>query len=276
MNTATLIQRIGLFLGLGLLTGAVGAQGPSGPLVSPTYSGPGKGVFVFHATQVGEEFSDEEGGSIEISMAANAASEASGKIYGQTATTIHIEQSGDLEITFPGTCSLKGSMKSSGTQVRFTGKLSASGVAFLENANRKVSMSVNYQAILDPATGWITGTKSGRASASGLGSVGIEDPVFDNPIADAGVFHFKDWQLEMLLQTSGSKVTGTATVLVGDRETSYPCTVSGKYTAQNGVSSLKITGTGTGKGIKLTAQLTGNQITSISGTLLGQSVSAAN
>ena len=250
-----------------LLTQAAFAQTPSGTITSPTFSGPGHGLY--DLTGVITDFSEDfEGGNtlVTVSEAVSLVHSITGALTAGTAeTTVTVE--GDYNFTFPAQYTLKGSIKPAGNKFLMALALTAKGSASINGANHKVSESVTYLTTIDPQAETVTGRKTGTVSASGKGSIKIVDPTISGAVPDG--FTPIDWFLTLTVTTTGTKVAGTAAVsLANDR--SFPFTVKG--TTRAGASKLTLTGTGAGKGAKLTVTLTGNTITGISGTLFGQPV----
>lgn len=261
-----------LALALALTAQGVLAQAPSGVIESRQYEGVGESVFEAVGSYFMERFRNKEGGLFTIKLEPSPfAAETSGKIAGRGQTSATIMQSGFEDTTFPATYAISGSLKGTLTRATASSSASASGIAPIDGVNRKVTMSVKGNGILDPASQTFVATKSGKAAATGAGSINIAERAVTSAIANTDAFYFRGWRLAGSLQSSANKVTGTATVYL-DSGRAFACSVNGTFSAKKQTTKLNVVGTGASKGIKLTAFLTGNQITRIAGTLLGQKV----
>ena len=184
-----------------------------------------------------------------------------------TTTTVTVMLGDTGSFTFPAKYKFKGAVKSSGSNLLLTFAFAGKGSTVSNAVTTKYSESVTRQVTVDPA-GTMTGRQTGTASQSGHGggTIKILNPTIGpKPAAFAPV----DWNLSLTLTETSTKVTGNAILNLANGRI-FPFTVIG--TTKNGTSTLKLTGTGTGKGATLTVTLTGNHITTISGSLLGQTV----
>ena len=204
-----------------------------------------------------------------ISEAVVVLQSTTGALTGSGTTTATVVTSGG-EFAFPATYKLKGSVKSAGAKVVFANAFTGKGSSVLEGVTYKFSEVLTDLVTLDPATGTLTGRITGTASATGkgpdAGTSKILSPTFG---PEASPFAPVTWQLSLALTFSGTKATGTAAVDLANGRT-FPFLVKG--TIKKGDAKLTLTGTGDGKGAKLTVTLAGPTITGISGSLLGQKV----
>ena len=271
MKTTTLCQTVLVTIAGVMLTHAGLAQAPNGSVSSPTFSGAGKGLYDLTdvITQMHENFDAGQGDVATIVENVSVLQSMSGALTttgSETRVTL-VQNSGS--ISFTANYTLKGAVKSAGSKISMTLAFNATGKALFENVNRTVRESVTYVATVDPVAGTMTGRKIGTASASGKGTVKILDPTIDGTVPPG--FTPVDWHLDMTLASTGTKVKGTAAVSL-DNGRSFPFNVNGTYSAKTGTSKLTLTGTGIGKGATLTVNMAGNNITGISGKLLGQQV----
>lgn len=272
-------QVLSLISGLAVCLGAsvmLPAQEPGGLIVTPVFSSVGEGVYVMELGSVREELVDKYGDYYEVELRFGpATADAAGKISSRGTTEAWVWYEGDFvfaEPTGPGLYSLTGKLGSSRGKATFSAKLTGSGEFTAYDQRSKGKLSLNYKGTLDPASeteAFVSGNRSGSGSLSGLGSAKIAEPFFDE--VPEGVFRYLGWRLEMTLTTSRGKITGQAAVQLDDGP-AYPCTVKGSYASKTGMSKLTLTGTGVGKGVKLTVNLQGNAVTRITGTLVGQKV----
>ena len=275
MKTTSWFQAVVAAAAGGQLATAGFAQAPSGSITSPAFSGPGQGLHDLTSvlTNFTEDFNAGQDSIVTIGEGVNLVQSVSGALTaGGTETTVTIMQDSN-SLPFAATYTMKGTVKLSGTNVvtalAFTGK----GSAEFEGATRQLRESLTYLITFNPAAGTFSGRKTGTASASGKGTIKILDTTTSGQVPP-GVEPV-DWHLGLVLTSTGTKIGGTATVtLANDR--SFPFTVKGTYTTKTGTSELALTGTDAGKGAKLTVTLTGNHITGISGSLLGQKVALSN
>ncbi len=190
---------------------------------------------------------------------------------GDTGTVMTVNANGSVDVSVAYT--LKGSLAPKGTHLAGTLNFSCKGTGvYGTDGPKQYGEKLTSTFTLDPVTGNLTGQTTGTTSKSGKGTAKLTTTALP-PITLTPV----EWSLSMTLITKVTKVTGTATVNLANGR-SFPFTVNG--TTKNGVSKLTLTGTVTsgtgctdsGKGAKLTVTLTGNHITGISGSLLGQKV----
>ncbi len=220
-------------------------------------------------TNLAEDFNGVTGDRVEISENINLVQSIAGAVTAKgQATTITVAQpSGN--VSFPATYTLKGSVKSSGSNILVGLTFAGKGSTVSNGVTNKYSESLTYLVTVDPATGRETGQLKGSASKTGGGTIQIANPKIG---PKASQFTPLDWSLRLTgLTMSGTKVTGgNATVnLLNGRI--FPFTVKGT-TAKLMLTGTSIGGTDSAKGAKLTVTLTGNHITGITGSLLGQKV----
>lgn len=274
MKTKTLFQTLGVVVAGVILTQAGFAVAPSGSITSPTFSGPGQGLYDLTGvlTEMSDDFNGGQSNVITISENVGIVQAITGTITATgTATTVTVmDNSGSF--TFSAKYTLKGSVKSSGSNVQMSLAFTGKGSAVLGDGKHQLSESVTYLATVNPVAGTMTGRKTGTASESGHGggTAKILNPTFSGPVPPG--FTPIDWHLSLMsLAATGTKVTGTATVNLANSR-SFPFNVKGTYSATTGLTKLTLTGTGPGKGATLTVTTTGNNITAITGSLLGQQV----
>jgi hypothetical protein len=193
-----------------------------------------------------------------------------GKLAGAGTTQVAVTNEPDVALSFPGTYQTKGTIKGNNglTTLRLASK--ASGTAFIENANRKLSVTVSYSITIDSAAGTVSGTEMAKASASGIGSAVNADSFQDVLPPELGD---GSWTLVVNFgEPNGTKLTGQATVTLATGQI-YPFTVKGTYVASTGQSKLSLKGVENGVGSVLTVTMQGSEITTIKGKVAGQIVS---
>jgi hypothetical protein len=275
MKINTLLQAWMIVVVSVLLAHAGFAQAPNGSISSPTFSGV-QGIYDLTGvlTNLSVDFAASDGTPVPFNQDVSVEQSMTGVITATTTGTTSLVMAEDGTFSNAGTYSLKGTIRSSGSNVLFSLAYTYKSGAFLGGdptyTNVVYTESFKSLATIDPLTGTMTGVQSGASSyrlGRKAGSSKISYPTFSGTVPDG--FTPIDWQLSMILTSTVTKVAGTATVsLANDR--SFPFTVSGA--TKDGASQLALTGTDTGKGGKLTVTMTGTNITGITGSLLGQKV----
>ena len=246
---------------------------PNGDVSSMTYSN-AQGLFDLTGivTNFSEDFNAGPGSVATISEDVGLVQSITGAITTSgTTTTVTVVQVGGNNagtFSFPATYTLKGSVKTSKTNVLgsvvFNGKGSAN--------NHKYSESLTLTLTLNPTTGILIGKAIGTASQSGTngGTIHLAESAFTNS------FPTLAWNLNLtsLATSATGKVAGNATVTLADAG-SFPFNVKGTFSARTG-TKLTLTGTGAGKGATLKVTMNGNIITGISGSLFGQKIDLSN
>jgi hypothetical protein len=135
-------------------------------------------------------------------------------------------------------------------------------------ANGPVSISVQYN--LDVSQGFLNGTARGRAKSAKARSAGINTSVSAVPLP-AGVDG--SWRLSMNIQTP----VGSGSIILPNRR-SLQANLTGSFSARSGVGRLKLSGTGGDRGSTLNINLatTTGGLQSLTGKVLGQTVSLKN
>jgi len=255
-----------------ILTQTGFAQAPSGTITSMTYTGAqGLCDFTGVITDFKEDFITGPDSTATVSENIGLVQSITGAVTanGKT-TTVTVDQVGGNNagtFSFPGTYTLKGSVKTSKGNILGSVVFNGSGSATLNGVMHKFTESLTYTLTINPATGTLTGQKIGTITKSGAngGSAHLTDSTFTNSFPTFG------WNLSLTVATSKTgKVTGSANVALAN-EGNFPFNVTGTYSARTG-TKLTLTGTGTAKGATLTVTMTGNTITGISGSLFGQTV----
>ena len=190
---------------------------------------------------------------------------------GDTGTVMTVNANGSVDV--PVTYTLKGSLSPKGTHLAGALSFSCKGTGIYgTDGPKQYGEKLTSTFTLDPVTGNLTGQTTGTTSKSGKGTAKLSPtplpPITLTPL---------EWSLSMTVTAKVTKVTGTATVNLANGR-NFPFTVKG--TTKNGVSKLTLTGTVTngtectdsGKGATLTVTLTGQHITGITGSLLGQKI----
>jgi len=257
-----------------LLTQTAFAQAPSGSMTSPTFSG-AQGLYDLTGvlTNITEDFTSVSSGATRtISEAVIVVQSVTGALSAGGTTTSMTADYSSGPVTFTATYTLKGAVKSSGSNVLISLSFGGRGNPIINGVTYRAQESLTYLVTIDPTAGTMAGRATGTASSSGTGVhtgvVKITNPAFG---PEPSPFTPVDWSLSLTnLTTSGTKVSCSATVSLSNNR-SFPFTVKGIYSATTG-TKLTLTGTGTGKGAKLAVKMTGNHITGINGSLLGQKV----
>jgi hypothetical protein len=198
-----------------------------------------------------------------------------GKLAGSGDTVVSLSINGTPQPDFAAKYVVKGAI----TSVKGVGRLSfsdsATGIASLDGANRKATVSEKMNVIIDPVTRQIaSGTFSRKASASGLG--GMTDKGAITPESLPGELGDGSWTLSMDLQPdsrnkyAGTNNTATVTLQSG---MVYHFTVVGNYNVPNNQSKLVLKGVNEAKGSSLKVTLLGSQVTGLLGKVSGQAIS---
>jgi len=240
-----------------------------GNITSPTFSG-AQGLYdvtgvITNITQ--NIYDGYPGDTGYFNQSISFVQSASGALTGSGTATFAMVDDGNAS-SHQGPYTAKGSVKSSGANVVMS--LAVSG-----RANETESLMCLIT--VDPATGTMSSHTTGTFSAPGSRTVKILNTLF--PVQSAPLPF--DWSLSLTdLATIGTKVSGTATVNLGNNR-SFPFTVKGSYSTKTDISKLTLTGTVTngtdctdsGKGATLSVTLTNKAtITGITGSLLGQKI----
>ena len=210
-----------------------------------------------------------EGGSSDLHITYDDpyTQDGKGKLAGAGATQVAVTNDSDIALSFPGTYQTKGTIKGNNGLTTFRLASKASGTAFIENANRKVSASAKYTININSAAGTISGMLMQKVSASGLGSLGNTETFNESLPPELGD---GSWTLEINFgEPDGTKLTGTATVTLVTGQV-YPFLLKGKYVDSTGQSKLQLKGFDDGTGSKLTVTMQGNSINTIKGKVSGQ------
>jgi len=200
---------------------------------------------------------------------------------GTTGTVLSVNANGSVDV--PVAYTLKGTLSSKGAKPTGTLNFSCKGT-YLGGNNETTTYHDSETLLsiftLDPATGKVTGQTTGTfsKSPSSVGTAKLSAvPLLPSPLTPMA------WSLHLSnLTTTGTKVTGNATVNLLGNGRSFPFTVKGTSSAKTGTAKLTLTGTTTngtdctdsGKGATLSVTMTNNaSITGITGSLLGQKIS---
>jgi len=254
-----------------------------GTITSPTFSGT-QGLYDVTGviTNIDEDFLGNRvpANTNNINQDVSITQSAAGALTGGGNTTMTLYTPSDFSgnpgtFTFSATYTARGTLKSSGANevLSLAFIANASKVNLGDGVNRTLKESITYLITINPTTGTMSGRKAGSASVSGGGSIKILDTSVPEQPAPPPL----DWYLSLTSLTStGTKVTGTGTVNLANGRI-FPFTVKGTYSATTATSKLTLTGTSTGgtdssQGATLTVTMTGNNITGITGSLLGQKV----
>jgi hypothetical protein len=124
----------------------------------------------------------------------------------------------------------------------------------------------SLNATLDPATRTLNGPIVAKLCIPKAGC----ETVSTNTTLNLPANMDGTWELTLNVQTSGSSVTGTATVtLSSGRE--LPYTVTGSYSSSTGISKLKLKGTGEAARTALSTTVDGaGNLLTLKGKLFGQ------
>ena len=249
----------------------------TGGILSPIFSGPGKGLVDLTGvlTNLSVDFAASDGKAVPISEDVCVVQSITGAITARTTGTVITVIAEDGIFSNSATYTLKGAVTSAGSSILFSVAFTGKSGAFLGGdqgySTSTFTESVTSLPTLDPVAGTMNGRQTGTLAfrlGSKVRTGKILVPTFSGP-APAG-FTPIDWQLSMPLTSTNSPVTGRATVTLANGRR-FPFTVKGTPT------KLTLTGTTTGgtdsaNGAKLTVTLTGQHITGINGSLLGQKV----
>ena len=126
----------------------------------------------------------------------------------------------------------------------------------------------SLNATLDPGARTLNGPISGKLCIPGAGC----ETIGTNTTLTLPANMNGSWTLTLNVQTTGSSVTGTATVtLSNNRELSYD--VTGSYSSSTGLSKLKLKGTGGAVRSSLSVTVNGaGNVQTLKGKLFGQPV----
>ena len=243
-----------------------------GRIATPQYSG-SNGLYdlttVF--TNLSADFSSGSGTTATVSEAVSVIQSSTGVLAGGGAgtTTVAVVTAGG-GFGFPATYTVKGAVKTAGTNVLISIAFAGKGNAVLDGVAYKFNETLTYLITLNPMANTGVGRVTGAAAAIGKGprsgSSKILNPTF-GPVAVP--FGPVAWQLSLALTATSTKADGTASVTLANGRV-FPFTVKGPI--KNGITKLVLTGTGAGKGAKLSVTMEGGAITAISGSLLGQAL----
>lgn len=257
------------------------AQGPSGQFIAGG-SGPANAVWDFSALpELGGEFEYEieDDGETElrihypISLQLNGA----GKLTGGGPTFIGLdtydEDYNEWEFyNFEGTYKATGTVTGSGGVARLKVSVAASGMTFLEGAQRRITVAHSASVAADNHGRASKGINKSKASASGLGSISGSEAWGPEPFP-AGLGN-GEWTLVMNLAMQGTKVVGTQDAVVtlhSGREFRY--LVKGVYNAKTQHSMIVLSGKDNAKGSSLKIVINPfNQVRSVQGKIAGQFV----
>jgi hypothetical protein len=200
--------------------------------------------------------------------------DAKGKVVVQGSPTILVFFGDDI---VGGDYKVSGKVSGGGakTHVNFSVKFKGNGM--VAGVSTTCNISAKYDLDVNPAGPSLVGKVSGTASFSHLGS-GKLNSVVSLPLppgADGG------WNVALDLVPFGSKLSGTAVVLVNTSTNAPTMTLatkaSGNLPQQSSNAKVKLTGSGNSAGTQITMQfvpLLGatNVLATVSGKVLGQKV----
>ncbi len=199
-----------------------------------------------------------------------------GKVIGAGRTNITLDYYspyvGSGTTNFPGSYKYSGSVTTSNGTAKGYFSLSVSGNPFMQGKNRSLTGSASTTFFINNSSNLVSGTTKGHVSVSRLGSLtsvtsfGPENLV--NP--DFGDGH---WVLDLNLATSGKLITGSLAQATLSSGRVMTFSVKGVYVAATQASKIVLTGTGNSQGSSLQIGMIGNEIKTLKGKLLGQSVS---
>jgi hypothetical protein len=256
-----------------MLTQAAFAQAPEGTITSPTFSGT-EGLYDLTGvlSNLTLNIAASDGTPVPLSQNVNVVQSITGAITTGTTETIVTVMAEDGTWSNSASYTLKGAVKTSGGHILFSDTFALKSGSFLGGDPTYTDIvfkeSATSLTTIDPSAGTITSTRSvgqvamklGKKSRSGR-ILGLTfEPVNFTPI---------DWNLSMTLTSTATKVAGIATINLANSR-SFPFNAKG--TTKNGVSKLTLTGIGIGRGATFKVTMSGNNITGITGTLLGQKV----
>ena len=172
-------------------------------------------------------------------------------------------------IVFDGNQTTKGKVTANATLgVRLSAKGSGEFTLDLGEGPLTGPFKGSLNATLDPAARTLSGPISAKLCIprAGCETVGTNTTLTLPANMDG------TWSLKLNIQTSGSSVTGTATITLSNgRELPYD--VTGSYSSSTGISKLKLKGTGEATRTSLSTTLSGNgALLTLKGKLFGQAV----
>ncbi len=216
------------------------------------------------------------GGWVNIHFVATPVRASGGKVAGAGTSTVTLEyepeSGGTATKTFTGTYKLSGSISSSKSIAKgsFSGTVSGT-INDFEGATRNVKATGSTSFAIDNATKTVSGNNKASASASGLGSISSKDTFGPQDLDDPDLGN-GNWTLDMTLATSGKVVTASVAKVTLSSGLVLPFTAKGTYTAKTQSTKIVFTGTGVAKGTSLQIGMIGDQVKTVKGKLLGQSV----
>ena len=191
--------------------------------------------------------------------------DSKGKLYGTGPTTVDIDGE-----TVQGNYTVKGKVLVTAGVSRATATVKVSGSGMIQGLVRSYSLSETFNLEIDSAGLTAVGTGNGSAKAKGLGSGRISEDI--NALLPEGVDG--SWQLDLGVQTTVKKLSGTSTITLSNGRTLNFAT-GGSYSPTTDFSKVKLNGTGTSAGSKLNLLGLGDGmgLYQVTGKVLGQTIS---
>jgi rRNA maturation protein Nop10 len=235
--------------------------GPTGSF-SFDFGLPGKPVWDISGTYT---LSPSVGGSTSVEFPITITQDSQGMLTGSGNTTVEIDG-----VPATGTYTVKGKVTNSGGVAKVNATVKLSGAGTIQGFDTTYSLSASYKLEIDPVSRTVVGSAKGSAKASGVGS----GPVSEDISAPLPLDMVGSWKLLLTdLLTTGNKLTGTSSVVLGNNRT-LSLGVKGSYSAKNTKSTISLSGIDASKGTTLKIMGTNDTLVNITvkGKILGQVV----
>jgi hypothetical protein len=200
-----------------------------------------------------------------------------GKMTGRGNATVwwgFRENAGNWNVTeFSGAYTVSGTIASSKGVAKGTFTSSVVGQGTMHEAMRTLKAKQTRSFSINNASGIASGTDKISASASGKGSISVSQNFGPEDIRMSGPGN-ADWDLfleDLVTAANGKTITGEATVVLSSASELH-FVVKGTYDAKKQTAKLVLTGTTESKGNSLQVGLVNNEIKTLKGKLLGQTV----
>lgn len=272
---------IGAALLMPFMASAVGPVGPSGDF-SETVTNAADAVWDFEGVVTNANFDvSENGPEVQANIPAAFTQSGAGKISG-SATDVPMSFTinglgGNGTVPLSATVTEKGSISSTKGSARFSITFRASGTATLPSSSHSsvITLSEQINATINSTNQTITGSMKSTASDSSHGSI-TETMTFANPLSDVGALGDGSWTLNLNgLSTTGTKVTGTATVTLNSGQV-FNYSIKGSFSSTKGTLLLLSGSDANSKGSTITVTLnTSDVVTNIKGKISGQTVNVS-
>jgi hypothetical protein len=230
------------------------------------------------AYQIEQDMIGTEGTLTHVSYSIYIVQDSTGRLRNSDTTTIYVgDNAMAVKYTVSGTVTRSKDVAKANFSVNLSGNDTFNGF------NRRVHLGAHYTLQVDEQSLSLTGNGRGSVNLGGLGSGRLNsDVTIPLPSGATGA-----WNVQMnILALNRLGGSGSVTTFNGDPNStpdvtafvrSMPTSLSGSFSDSTGIAKVRLSGSGTtARGTTLNLQFTsdadGNQIVSLSGRVLGQTI----